>query len=151
MSAPDVIPDGVPEPVIHGPERWCAALEAFCRTLAENGDTEVLNAFRVIRGRLGKSSLGRRLFYEGEKVRTEKCPYHEGRWSGMFMDIPPGCKCMRFNGDEATGWIPGPESNPANNHNPVMLGTIRDGRFIPTNPAIEPMSMRPVDPKDAAP
>ncbi len=137
----NVIPDGVPEPEVHGPERWCAALETFCRTLAANGDAEVLNAFRVIRGRLYKSSLGRRLFYEGEKLRTEKCPYHKGRWSGMFMDIPEGCKCMRFNGDEATGWIPGPESNPANSHNPIMLGTIRKDLFTPKNPGIEPMSL----------
>ena len=147
MSSDDILPDGIPEPVVHGPERWCSALETFCRTLGANGDTEVLNAFRVIRGRLYKSSLGRRLFYEGENLRTEKCPYHKGRWSGMFSDIPDGCKCMRFNGDEATGWIPGPESSPANSRNPVMLGTIRGGQFIPKNPAVEPMPIKPIDPK----
>lgn len=51
-----------------------------------------------------KSNLLFRLFYLGEGLRTEKCPEHEGRWSGchFFHDGPHACQC----GYDVTGWLP---------------------------------------------
>ena len=46
-----------------------------------------------------KSSLLGRMFYGKEKVRTEKCPKHEGVWCGCFID----CPCA------GTGWLPNKE------------------------------------------
>lgn len=43
-----------------------------------------------------KSSLLGRLFYGREKLRTKKCPTHDGKWSGCFLE----CPC------EGTGWLP---------------------------------------------
>lgn len=60
--------------------------------------TEVLTTVELS---IRKSNLLYRLIYCGEKLRTQKCPQHKGRWSGIeFGDnvCPHGC--------ELTGWIP---------------------------------------------
>ncbi len=46
-----------------------------------------------------KSNLLWRLIYVGEKVRTEPCPIHNKKWSGINLD---GC----FYGCGETGWLP---------------------------------------------
>lgn len=141
MGEKDIMPDGIPAPEVYGPEKWCKALEIWATTVGVN-DPDVLAAFKLIKGRLYKSSLGRRLFYEGENLRTEQCPRHKGHWSGIFLQKPEGCTCMRFDGDEATGWVPGPESDPAKSRNTVMVGRIVNNQFIPKNPAIEPSPIK---------
>jgi hypothetical protein len=51
-----------------------------------------------------KSNLLARILYEGEKLRTQKCPEHKGKWSGCESgeNICPH-KC------QLTGWIQEPE------------------------------------------
>ena len=51
--------------------------------------------------RIGKSALLDRLIYRCEPLRTEKCPAHKGRWSGIpssDAECPHGCAL--------TGWLP---------------------------------------------
>lgn len=48
-----------------------------------------------------KSNLLARLLYGGEKLRTRKCPEHQGHWRGIGT-CPHGC--------QLTGWLPEPES-----------------------------------------
>lgn len=45
-----------------------------------------------------KSNLLGRLIYGGEKLRTEECPDHKGRWTGGLDDCVHGC--------QGTGWLP---------------------------------------------
>lgn len=50
-----------------------------------------------------KSALLARLIYDGEKLRSTKCPLHKGHWSGLEFGsnvCPHGC--------QLTGWIPEP-------------------------------------------
>lgn len=53
-------------------------------------------------GAIYKSNLLHRMLYLGEKLRTIKCPAHNGRWSG--------CKelgtCACQSGWNVTGWLP---------------------------------------------
>lgn len=44
-----------------------------------------------------KSNLLYRLIYQGEPLRSKKCPEHNGRWSGLGV-------CQ--HGCDLTGWIP---------------------------------------------
>ncbi len=51
--------------------------------------------------RIGKSALLDRLIYRCEPLRTEKCPAHKGKWSGIpssDAECPHGCAL--------TGWLP---------------------------------------------
>jgi len=54
--------------------------------------------YRIITD-IEKSNLLWRLIYNGEELRTEKCPKHEGRWSGYSFE---GC----VYGCGETGWLP---------------------------------------------
>ena len=63
---------------------------------------------------LQKSALLLRLVYNGEPLRTEKCPIHKGQWSGcddradcFSEEYPQGC----MSGSNITGWLPLPETN----------------------------------------
>lgn len=50
-----------------------------------------------------KSNLLWRLLYAGEKLRTRKCPEHDGHWSGCKPEpCPHGCSF----GSDVTGWLP---------------------------------------------
>lgn len=65
----------------------------------EDAAEAVHHVFLMIR----KSSLLDRLLYGGEKLRTRKCPQHEGTWSGLEHNgniCPHGC--------HLTGWLPEP-------------------------------------------
>jgi hypothetical protein len=46
---------------------------------------------------ISKSNLLARLLYGGEKLRTKRCPIHDGVWSGIG-ECEHGC--------QLTGWIP---------------------------------------------
>lgn len=70
---------------------------------------------------IGKSNLLARLLYVGEKLRTQMCPEHKGKWSGVeFSDTrcPHGC--------QLTGWIqePGDKGTP--------LPGVQAIRLVPT-------------------
>lgn len=54
-----------------------------------------------------KSDLLDRLLYQGQKLRTERCPVHDGRWSGLEH---PTNYCE--HGCGFTGWLPEPEDKP---------------------------------------
>jgi hypothetical protein len=61
---------------------------------------QVSNVFLQIR----KSNLLARLFYGGEKLRSEMCPTHKGEWGGLETSenqCPHGC--------QLTGWIAEPD------------------------------------------
>lgn len=59
----------------------------------------VAEASTSIRVAVSKSSYLARRLYEGEQHRTEPCPVHQGRWSGLAVDRP-SCGC------DMTGWLP---------------------------------------------
>lgn|GEM_PF-4830456 len=68
----------------HGNPRWAGSIEA------------IRLVFTLIR----KSSLLYRLIYARETLRTEKCPEHKGKWSGLEHPdnpCPHGC--------QMTGWL----------------------------------------------
>ena len=52
-----------------------------------------------------KSSLLARTLYDGQKVRTRRCPEHKGHWSGL--ESPPDRYCK--HGCGFFGWLPEPE------------------------------------------
>lgn len=51
-----------------------------------------------------KSNLLHRLLYQGEALRTKKCPQHKGRWSGIDFSGRSTCGCSDSNGN-LTGWL----------------------------------------------
>lgn len=57
---------------------------------------------------IGKSDYLRRRIYAKEPHRTEKCPVHQGKWSGIRWPTEPpmeGCLCQDPDGN-VSGWIP---------------------------------------------
>lgn len=62
--------------------------------------------FPATRFTVGKSSMLDRLLYGREKLRTVKCPKHDGRWTGIPMppDWPNSNHCK--HGCQLTGWLP---------------------------------------------
>lgn len=57
---------------------------------------------------IGKSDYLRRRIYAKESHRTEKCPVHKGKWSGLRWPTEPpmeGCLCQDPDGN-VSGWIP---------------------------------------------
>lgn len=76
--------------------RWA---QVYDLKLYEKASEITHHVFTMIR----KSSLLDRLLYAGEKLRTRKCPTHNGHWSGLEHDgnvCPHGC--------QLTGWLPEP-------------------------------------------
>jgi len=87
---------------------WFDALEAKYREektpdISDFGDTPLHDIGKIvptIRIAIHKSSMLGRLMYEGEKLRTKKCPIHNGTWSGLEHPeriCPHNCNL--------TGWI----------------------------------------------
>ena len=66
---------------------------------------KLLSTMESIEFMIQKSSLLGRILYGGEKLRTEMCPVHEGRWSGCEFPMHNVCphKC------ELTGWVKHPD------------------------------------------
>ena len=67
--------------------------------------SKLLEAEGTVRLAIEKSCLLNRLIYMGQKLRSEKCPIHKGRWSGYghCHNDPP---CHIAPGYDITGWLP---------------------------------------------
>jgi hypothetical protein len=87
---------------------YCDAFRAWGKALQDReeegtqrdrGLDDARAAMRVLMNgiAIGKSSMLGRLIYDGEKLRTEKCPVHKGVWSGIGH-CEYGC--------DHTGWLP---------------------------------------------
>jgi hypothetical protein len=98
-------------------EQWNKVLEEYRRDMAgtdahgdgterqrlieklrsyEKSDEHVHRTFLAI----GKSNLLARILYSGEKMRTQRCPEHKGRWTGIeWADNACPHKC------QLTGWV----------------------------------------------
>lgn len=111
----------------YGPEvpvsRFCESLRAWAQVMKENGGTKngMLSSglgsgltpeliFQMITT-MTKSNLLYRLIYLGEPLRTEKCPKHDGHWSGCSWGGNP-CDCQKVIIDgrvvydtNVTGWL----------------------------------------------
>ena len=79
-------------------ERYC---EAFHTWFWAAGPYLKIDPMRMVTA-IHKSNLLRRLIYQGEKLRTVKCPTHKGEWSGCSGFEPCDCK----SGIDITGWLP---------------------------------------------
>jgi hypothetical protein len=80
------------------PQAFCDAFDAFLasRDGYERGG---------LRLRIVKSCLLDRLVYCREPPRTVKCPQHDGRWSGLQIELcPHGCNLASCGC--TTGWLP---------------------------------------------
>lgn len=62
-----------------------------------NDDSPMLDVQGILNA-AAKSSLLGRLLYGREKLRTQKCSVHKGRWSGIYWPEPE-CGC------QGTGWL----------------------------------------------
>lgn len=99
--------------------KYCNALRTWANTLERKaraemqemkakGKLDTLDKERLYRGsdfrfyldsamlNIRKSNMLYRLLYLGQKLRTEECPTHKGRWGDIFS----GCECG------GTGWLP---------------------------------------------
>lgn len=107
MRELSAIIDGGPNaasPEKRDPQWVCEIMDEWARLYGARNDS-FRDAWRIVRLAIRKSSLLRRRLYLGEPLRTEKCPVHDGEWSGMFANRPEGCECYGPSG-EMTGWIP---------------------------------------------
>lgn len=86
---------------------YCEALREWARVMVESGYApEVGEMAGKVMFLLYKSNLAARLVYMGEPVRTEKCPKHDGRWSGCHWHDDPEDICECETGNNTTGWLP---------------------------------------------
>ena len=63
---------------------------------------EVIDGLAQAELAIYKSNLLARLIYGGQELRTEKCPVHQGHWSGWAW----GDECECQDGPDITGWLP---------------------------------------------
>jgi hypothetical protein len=117
-SAEALLADHYGEPVRPISE-VCGAIHEWLKACAENHPEEdALNHQEWRTGRVyrdhgmfvfmhaGKSNMLGRLLYGRETLRTEKCPEHDGHWSGIeFSDNVCQYGC------QLTGWLPAKEDN----------------------------------------
>ena len=87
---------------------WHEAIEQAFRRAEDNSYEKrtlesMVVAIREVSLMVSKSNLLARLLYEGEKLRTEPCPIHQGRWSGCVWGEQRCPHCM--SGDNVTGWV----------------------------------------------
>lgn len=93
----------------------CRAIGDFVFALVQNGtdgpfDQVVGAAIRehgpTIMTFAAKSALLGRLIYGGEKLRTKRCPVHDGKWSGCAWNLTCGCgDNADGSGGNVTGWL----------------------------------------------
>ena len=86
--------------------RYCDALRTWRRANEESGNPDrkyIVDATAIVFLAISKSNLLARLLYEGEQLRAEKCPVHEGKWSGCTWGDGKCPHCM--SGSNVTGWI----------------------------------------------
>jgi hypothetical protein len=96
---------------------YCEAFEHWLRVIDESAacdehspwkNEEWVGHIDGIRLAVRKSCLLDRLIYDGQKLRQEKCPKHQGRWSGIDGGPSmPHSHCE--HGCDLTGWLPEPE------------------------------------------
>jgi hypothetical protein len=85
---------------------YCRGLETWARCIEEANETKQTrhgSAYAPVLGELlrdiRKSDLLWRLLYDGQQLRTRKCPLHRGHWAGVTSEVcPHGCG--------HTGWLP---------------------------------------------
>lgn len=77
---------------------YCAILFQWAEMAVAKGILRQETVNEVKFAVLKSSYLGRRL-YGGEEHRTEPCPVHKGRWSGLPLGSDPPCGC------DLTGWL----------------------------------------------
>jgi hypothetical protein len=80
-------------------KEYCEALSTWFRIYTEKMEGDERAHYNRLSIDLGKSDLLWRMIYNGEQLRSMKCPIHVGRWSGFSFD---GCHV----GCGETGWIP---------------------------------------------
>ena len=86
---------------------YCDALEAWAPLAVKAGQVTADAVNQVVLA-VKKSNLLLRLIYMGEPLRTEQCPKHQGRWSGIpWPSKENRCECMDAGG-QLTGWLPVP-------------------------------------------
>lgn len=76
---------------------------------------EVIEAARGLELPIYKSSMLYRRIYMGERLRTEMCPTHKGRWVGL-PSLGNECEC------DLTGWLPADPNPPW--PSPIQLVTL---------------------------
>jgi hypothetical protein len=82
--------------------RGVVAIEALCRAMRAWAERNAGPRVAHLSLQVEKSCLLARLIYAGEPLRTERCPIHDGRWSGCEAPCPVGCDF----GSNLTGWLP---------------------------------------------
>lgn len=89
---------------------YCRAVGDYMRALAQDGAgspsgdrlNEIARELKFETAYFAKSNLLYRLLYLGQPLRTEKCPTHDGHWSGYGWGDPCACQV----GNDITGWLP---------------------------------------------
>lgn len=116
-----VVHSDSPQPV----DSYCREFHAWANKKAD--DRVFWRHWCTIELTIHKSCLLDRLIYGGETLRTEKCPQHQGRWSGCRFEP---CECS--HGSCVTGWLPN-ENDPISQSNGVITviinpatGTVRE-------------------------
>jgi hypothetical protein len=92
-------------------EEWADAYgEPLRREETHEGEADQRRRFvdgiRHVFLQIRKSNLLWRTIYRGERLRTEPCPEHRGRWSGCALPEETDCKGACSFGGNVTGWLP---------------------------------------------
>jgi hypothetical protein len=85
--------------------RYCDALYTW-RDATKDYAPNVYAAAQTVLAALSKSNLALRLVYGGQELRIEKCPKHDGHWSGCVWPRRPEDACACTDGADVTGWLP---------------------------------------------
>lgn len=105
--------------------KYCGALYEWQKALSQNdfgrehayGNPAGMSLAAMVGtvfAAISKSNLLARLIYGGERLRTKKCPVHDGHWSGCsFSDDVCDCQMMEDGeyGSNVTGWLPEQRTN----------------------------------------
>lgn len=95
-------------------EKFCEAFRTWGRAAKEYLKDHYGIQTESLHLAITKSCLLWRLIYNRQKLRTVKCPVHQGKWSGCSWDFAndkPVCACQ--NGANITGWLPEPDDRNA--------------------------------------
>ena len=106
----ELFPEGVPENLRDYRDEKSDRIRAWYQVWNTKNDLErwekCLNALNDLYLFIAKSDYLRRRIYAKEPTRTEKCPLHQGRWSGIQWPgrVQEGCTCQDPDGN-VSGWI----------------------------------------------
>lgn len=108
----ELFPEGIPENMRDYREEKSDRINLWYRYSQNKSDLEnwgkCLEALNTLYLFIVKSDYLRRRIYAKEGHRTEKCPTHQGHWSGIVWPSSPpqeGCLCQEESGN-VSGWIP---------------------------------------------